>query len=202
MNGQVGRKAIVYAVVEHVAPTVVVETGTHRGATARYLARTTGLPVYTVEVDAPTYRRARRRLRHVANVHPQLGDSRSFLRDLPHAGVPDTATALFYLDAHWWTDLPLLEELKIIEQTWRDWVAIVDDFEVPDDPAYGYDDYGPGKALRPEYLAVAGFPKRRLHVPALPGARESGARRGCVVLGSPGRVDAALGQISLLRRFG
>lgn len=202
MNGQAGRKAIVRAVVARVAPTVVVETGTHRGMTARYLARVTGLPVHTVEVDAPTYARARRRLRHVANVHAQLGDSRAFLRDLPHAGVPETATVLFYLDAHWWANLPLVDELQIIEQTWREWVAVVDDFEVPGDPAYGYDDYGPGKALRPEYLAAAGLSERRLHVPALPGLRESGARRGCVVLGSPGRVDDALSEISLLRRFG
>jgi len=202
MNGQAGRKAIVRAVIERVGPAALIETGTHRGATTRYLSRSTRLPVYTVEVDTRTFERAQRRLRREHNVRLTLGDSRAFLRNLPDAGVPAKTTALFYLDAHWSSELPLREELQIIQAIWTDWVAVIDDFEVPDDPAYGYDDYGPGNALRPEYLSACGFPMDRLRVPTLSGARESGARRGCVVLGSLGRVDDALAAIPLLRRIG
>jgi len=32
---------------------------------------------------------------------------------------------------------------------------MIDDFQVPDDPGYAYDDYGPGKALTPDLVDPA-----------------------------------------------
>jgi len=60
---------------------------------------------------------------------------------------------------------------------------MIDDFEVPGDPGYGFDDYGPGKALTASYLAPA-FREFEPAVayPSLPSSRESGRKRGCVVL--------------------
>jgi hypothetical protein len=62
---------------------------------------------------------------------------------------------------------------------------MIDDFEVADDPGYGFDDYGPGRALTVDYLAgsvVAGW---ELLYPAVSSADEGGSKRGCCVLVSP-----------------
>ena len=61
------------------------------------------------------------------------------------------AALFFYLDAHWNEDLPLAEELDTIFCRSSNPVVMIEDFQVPDDPDYGYDDYGPRKSLNPEY---------------------------------------------------
>lgn len=199
-NGQQGRRAIVEAVITAVEPDVLVETGTYKGSSTEHLARRTKLPVHSVEASPRFHGYSRHRLRGVPGVHLQLGDSRSFLRELGGGPVPRTARPFFYLDAHWGDDLPLAEELQIIESTWTTWAVMVDDFQVTGDAGYLYDDYGPGKALTVEYAVSAGIPIERLHVPTLPSSEETGARHGCTVIGSPGAIDNLLAGIPLLRR--
>ena len=93
--------------------------------------------------------------------------------------------ALFYLDAHWRNDLPLVEELNIILQSEIDAVVMIDDFKVPFDAGYGYDDYGLGKSLRLEILAYLASMNVRIFFPRLAAAEETGAVRGvCVLSGS------------------
>jgi hypothetical protein len=66
---------------------------------------------------------------------------------------------------------------------WPGAVEAIDDFQVPGDPEYVYDDYGAGKALTPAYIApmverfglVEFFPSTRAK-------EETGLRRGCIVL--------------------
>lgn len=60
-----------------------------------------------------------------------------------------------YLDAHWGEDLPLAEKLEIVFSWDSDAIVMIDDFQVPDDPGYAYDDYGPGKALTPDLVDPA-----------------------------------------------
>jgi hypothetical protein len=113
-----------------------------------------------------------------------------------------TASNLFiYLDAHWNADLPLADELDIVFNACPPAVVMVDDFQVPDDPGYGYDDYGPGQALTADYIApaVEAFALMPFY-PATPAAEERGARRGCVVLVRRGVHTAALASLGLLRR--
>ncbi|MGH7488291.1 MAG: hypothetical protein ACREMY_22235, partial [bacterium] len=62
-------------------------------------------------------------------------------------------------------------------------VLMIDDFQVPGDPGYSFDDYGPGKALTSEYLPeLNGW---GLFYPCAPSSSETGARRGCAVLATP-----------------
>ena len=90
-----------------------------------------------------------------ADVTVQLGDSRQFL--LLHAERPtvNTDAVFVYLDAHWQEDLPLAEELRIVASVWTRCVVMVDDFQVPGDSGYAYDDYGPGLALTEDYLPTS-----------------------------------------------
>jgi hypothetical protein len=109
---------------------------------------------------------------------------------------------LFYLDAHCGEDLPLSEEVAKIFSSCPEAVVMIDDFQVPDDNRYGYDDYGVGKALTREYIRplVSQFQLAEFY-PSTPSAGESGLRRGCIVIArNRGLVDE-LSRILLLRRW-
>jgi prefoldin subunit 5 len=59
---------------------------------------------------------------------------------------------------------------------------MIDDFEVPSDPGYGFDDYGPGKCLSLSLLSWAKELGCRFFFPTVPAADETGERRGaCLV---------------------
>ena len=99
------------------------------------------------------------------------------------ATLPARSRVLFYLDAHWKDDLPLVEELRIITGSDLQWVVMIDDFKVPFDDGYSYDDYGPGKALNLDLLS---FLKDRstFFFPRPHSSEETGAVRGTCVLAS------------------
>jgi hypothetical protein len=199
MNGQSGRQQLVRQLVAMVDPAAVVETGTYRATTTEFLAHVTGGPVYTVESERRFFEYARRRCSHNRSIQLSLGDSRGFLGRLAADPQVPKKTVLFYLDAHWDTDLPLAEELTVITEHWTDPVVVIDDFAVPGDPGYGFDDYGPGRALTLDYLPQAAMGGMTALFPALRSTLESGARRGCVVLASLDRAAALLSALPLRR---
>jgi hypothetical protein len=190
LNGQIHRQRMVQALIRNLPLHAIVETGTYRGTTTAYLASVTSLPIYTVEVDRRTLGFSFAMLRHCNNVRRYCGDSRRFLRRL--AVMPDLAhkTVLFYLDAHGNGELPLADEIDIIFNHWRRAVVLIDDFQVPDDDGYGYDNYGPGKALTRDYIepAIRAF-SLRTFFPSVKSKGETGAKRGSVTLAAdPGLI--------------
>jgi len=200
-NGQEFRLALFHCLIERLSPGAIVETGTHFGTTTECLAAS-GRPVFTIEGDLRLYGFATARLRKRQNVVLVHGDSRTALRRLFDGPLHALAcgTLFFYLDAHWKADLPLAEELEIVFGGCKGAVAMVDDFQVPGDSAYGYDDYGPGRALALDYIAPAiGKHGLAAFYPSTPGAQESGARRGFVVLARNAVQGDTLSSIPLLR---
>ena len=105
-----------------------------------------------------------------------------------------------YLDAHWNDDLPLAEELEIVFGACPNAIVMVDDFQVPFDAGYRYDDYGVGRVLTANYIEpiVAAHGLRILY-PSTPSVHETGARRGCVVLSKNTALALALTSLPLLR---
>ena len=199
-NGQAGRQAIFEAVTRHMRFESIVETGTYLGNTTGWMNHVTGLPVHTSEINRYFHLLACRRLAARNQISLELGDSIDFLRRL--AASPITAQRVyFYLDAHWYESLPLAEELRLIAQHWRNFVVMVDDFEVPGDAGYGFDDYGFRRSLS---MNCFGKTFRELglaaYCPSLPSSQETGSRSGCVLLAKAGS-DAAreLDTLSLLR---
>lgn len=192
LNGQEGRQRMVRDLARTVKFDEVVETGSFRGNSTEFFAYVTGLPVHTIEADPRFFQYAAKRLAPCSQVTVEQGDSRPFLRRL--ADRPERRTSLFYLDAHWQEDLPLREEVEIIAAGWDRGVVVIDDFEVPDDPGYTFDDYGPGKRLCVDYLPDVGW---KLFFPSLASAEETGGRRGCAVLASPALADQVDGIASL-----
>jgi hypothetical protein len=201
-NGQKGRIDIFNSIMANIKPSFLVETGAFRGTTTRFMAESSKLPVFTVECNPRNFGFASQNLWSLRNVHLEQGDSRCFLRKIFLAKNLSAGPAFVYLDAHWFDDLPLADELKIIFSSQECAVVLVDDFEVPDDDGYGYDDYGPGKALTTDYLeALRVRFGLALFFPSLSADDETGAKRGCVVIASDPDLVACLRQLPILREW-
>jgi hypothetical protein len=186
LNGQLGRERIVRDLMRQIRFDAVVETGTFRAGSTRFFASEFNLPVYSVERNEVFYDYAKLAMRPFASTtHLSLGDSRDFLRKL--AADPNLTNKLmfFYLDAHWDDDLPLRAEVSIIRSAWEGAVVMIDDFQVPGDGGYAYDDYGPSKRLALSLLQPLNSLKVEVFFPRMPSSEETGGRRGCVVLADP-----------------
>jgi predicted O-methyltransferase YrrM len=203
-NGQKARQDLFRHLLQACRPAAIVETGTYRGSSTDFMAECSKLPVYSVEADARNYGFAKMRLRKHHNVKLSLGDSREFITKFieVEANKYTSRALLFYLDAHWSDDLPLFDEVAKIVSSFSQAVLMIDDFQVPDDNGYGYDDYGVGKALIRDYIAalVSQFELAEFY-PRTPSAAESGGRRGCVVITRNPTLIEALEGISLLRKW-
>jgi hypothetical protein len=216
-NGQTARQALLVDLVAKTRPHAIVETGTSLGATTELMSLT-GLPVFSIELYPRHYGFARLRLLGKRNIKLLYGDSRtglSKLLDGPLQALADR-TVFFYLDAHGhvYEDLPLAEEIDIVLSRCLSAVIMIDDFEVPWDTGYGYDDYGPGNALVWDYIkpAIAAH-QLRAYYPSTPSALDYPStpmaaaglavpgrlRRGCVVLAKENCHQAALTSMALLR---
>lgn len=199
-NAQCARETLVRELMAQYRPAHIVETGTFRGATTEAFASMPGVTVWSCEVMAAYHWYCRRRLCHLANTHLLLGDSRTLLRQLAARSEITAAPCLFYLDAHWYSDLPLPEEIEIIRTHWRSAVIVVDDFQVPGDAGYLYDDYGPGARLTLDWLDPRVLDGYDVYFPRCPSAWESGAQRGCMTL-AWGEARGAARRCSLLTQF-
>lgn len=118
----------------------VVETGTCDGNTSIALARVFPF-VHTIEVVEASYLRVKEKFSHIPNIECHLGSSEIVLQEI----LPTIADkrALFYLDAHWDSFWPLLDELEEISKTHQDnCIIVIDDFKVPGRRDIYYDAYG------------------------------------------------------------
>jgi hypothetical protein len=200
-NAQTARQSLFWEIIANIRPYAIIETGTCFGTTTEFMSRT-GLPVYSIEASPRYYRIARARLWRKRNIQLLCGDSRTALRKLFDGPLhPLCSRALFfYLDAHWNVDLPLAEEIDIVFRQCPSAVVMIDDFRVPSDAGYGYDDYGPGKALVSDYIQPAVLAHHLgAFYPSSPSAVESGARRGCIVLAKEAWLGPVLASMPLLR---
>lgn len=200
-NDQSMRKDLFDTIVRSLDPAAIVETGAYRGSTTEYIAVNYGIRTFACEIDPYSYGYVRARLFRSSKVSIKRRDSRIFLKTLfgRPAELP-VGKILFYLDAHWGEDLPLAEEIDLIFSHRPDAIVMIDDFQVPWDSGYGFDNYGIGKALIPEYILglveqyslVQMYPTVELH-------EETGARRGCVLLASNAEIVTKLKDIQMLR---
>jgi hypothetical protein len=200
-NDQPARQALFRDIIVNVRPRAIVETGTYLGTTTEFMAGT-GVPIYSIEADSRNYGFARARFWRRRNITLLQGDSRKALRRLLDGPLRALASSslFFYLDAHWNDDLPLAAEIELIFSRCLLAIIMIDDFQVPFDAGYAYDDYGPGKALIASYIAPA-VCKYQLQAfyPSTPSFAESGLRRGCVVLAKESVHRKALSSIPWLR---
>jgi predicted O-methyltransferase YrrM len=198
-NGQLVRKQIFRDMLAKFPFEVILETGTWTGNTSAFMAETSHLPVHTCELNPRFHAVARMRLKGIKGVEFTLADSRSFLEQAAQSELTGKF-AFFYLDAHWYQDLPLWRELDIIERAWKKFVVMIDDFRVPGDDGYRYDAYGPNKTLSIEFLDdIMRSRNLAAFYPSAPSRQETGHKRGCVVITREGELAAKCREIASVR---
>jgi hypothetical protein len=91
---------------------------------------------------------------------------------------------LFYLDAHWYSELPLVEELRTILKHTESCIIVIDDFRVPEDSNFGFDRYDrtvlEWKLI--QQVLVDSDCSTAAYLPAYPGSLEVGDRRGWILI--------------------
>lgn len=179
-NGQIHRLRMVERLLKSGIVDRIVETGSFRGDTTEFLACTFPGLVITIEENVEYAKFTSIRLRRKKNVRVMCGDSAMLLREALR--VEPAGTTFVYLDAHWGRKLPLRDELLAVKECEFPVVVMIDDFEVPGDTGYGFDEYGEVGRLSWPYIAdlVTGW--FTVFWPAVSSTQESGARRGCCVL--------------------
>jgi hypothetical protein len=127
--------------------TAFAETGTFRGYSTELIAsRFPKLPIFTSEVYEPSYRIAKAALNKYPNVTAELRSSDEFLQKLLESDALGKFP-LFFLDAHWQRYWPLRAELAHIAATSLPAVIVIDDFQVPGQPQFGFDVDGGGEVV-------------------------------------------------------
>lgn len=181
-NGQVSRHKQIQQISNVVKPDVAIETGTFLGTSTPYLSTMVSGDTYTIEFVAKYAKKARMRFEsEFQNLRITLieGNSVKEIQSLLK-NIPSTSTILAYLDAHWEKDLPTAQELNELLQWGNNWVAVIDDFKVPGDDSYGFDQYG--ELVVDQSLIPQGV---RLMVPNQSAKSESGARKGTAYVFGP-----------------
>lgn len=200
-NGQKSRKAMFIEIQSHIQFDAIVETGTFKGTTTRFLHKSSNLPVHTVEYDARHFGFAKARFLTNSKIITNLLDSRLFLKKLINSHQLNNAKLFFYLDAHWGEDIPLIEELVLIFNHWNDAVVMIDDFEVVDDKGYTFDDYGNGNALTLDYISTPELNELKVFYPLASSEIETGEKRGCLILTKSKEMIHKLENVNSLRKW-
>jgi hypothetical protein len=185
MNHDFVRTSIVLRLLESLSIDAFVETGTHLGRTCFLIASQTHLPIFSSEVNDRYMRVARWLLKCFGSrIHLSNMDSVQFL----HAWIAHEhfKRPLFYLDAHWYSKLPLVEELRVILESVESFVIVIDDFRVPGDIRFGFDRYGKTVlewSLIEQVLVQSGR-QMVAYSPAYPSSLEVGDCRGWILIAS------------------
>lgn len=181
-NGQIARHKQIQEIANSINPDVAIETGTFLGTSTPYLASMVSGRTFTFEFVPKYAEKARLRFQSEfsdLNIALIEGNSVIELHKLLKT-IPPSSMILAYLDAHWEKELPTAKELNEL-LLWGDkWVAVIDDFKVPGDNSYSFDQYG--ELAVDQSLVPNGV---RLFVPAQSATSESGARRGTAYIFGP-----------------
>ena len=177
-NGQLVRASKVSQIIDEIRPFAILETGTYHGTTTQFLASIADCKIYTIEFDQHTASLAVEMFVRTGSsdqIEVHLGDSARVTPEIVSGLNIFDKPILAYLDAHWGNELPLASELKALAKWRGPCVIVIDDFEVPKFPKYGFDVYGEtriGPGIIPRNYPF------NLYVPNKSHLGETGARRG------------------------
>lgn len=114
---------------------LIIETGTYLGGTTRRLC--SFAPVISVEIDPNNFKQALKNLvgcNADVKLNSSVGQLKMVLPTVKNKNI------LFFLDAHWQSYCPLLDELQVIADNGIKPVIVIHDFKVPGKD-FGYDSY-------------------------------------------------------------
>ncbi len=177
-NGQAVRWNTISAISRAFEPNVAIETGTFLGSSTPYISSLTSGKTYSIEINEESFEKTSRRFRlnhSDRDIELILGDSAKKIREVLAKLDPVSTRVIAYLDAHWLDAIPTTDELLALVEWGGAWVAVIDDFKVPQDAGYGFDHYGTkiiGAEIVPVNCGISIF------VPSVPSVRETNAKRG------------------------
>jgi hypothetical protein len=162
-----------------------VETGSGHGHTAGFVRRVFGVPVFTCDINILHYFISRAHLFWANQIEFHRLDSPEFLRRVCSEAVIGS-NPIFYLDAHWYSHVPLANELQVIADDCCRGIVVIDDFFVPTDARFGYDQY-PGFRIDMDVINSTIKMRRKnnvqVYLPAYGADRETGSNvRGFAVV--------------------
>jgi hypothetical protein len=127
----------------------VIETGGYLGATTKQFSKMLNvIRVYTIEINKEYTNKYPETFKNFYNISITSGDSAIKLWELINTLkiqrriTPEARDVLFYLDAHWGGETPLLKELSHIAYFGLKPIIAIHDFKVPNNENLGFDVYG------------------------------------------------------------
>jgi len=177
-NGQSKRMSVIWQIAKDFNPTLGIETGTFLGSSTPYLASMVSGEMYTIEIEEQTALLAKERFEKnhkSSKIILVVGDSVEKISEILKKTDPRDARILAYLDAHWYKAIPTTSEIEALINWGGSWIAVIDDFKVPDDEGYRFDAYESieiSKDILPNNDSLC------LYVPIIPSGQETGRRKG------------------------
>ena len=200
-NGQEFRQGMFLEIIHNFELDLIIETGTYRGTTTEFLSKHFSKLILTIESNKRFFVFSKLRFLFNSNIKLFIGDSRLFLlKNLKDTNF-QSKYIFYYLDAHCNEDFPIIEELKIIFNQCEHSIVMIDDFQVPNDYGYKYDDYGHGKILSLKLLDQLENVKVFSFFPTQNSDKETGAKRGSVILTNSYDIKNKLLKLKSLRFF-
>jgi hypothetical protein len=154
----------------------VIETGSCLFTTTKWFSRNFS-KVYTFEINPEFYNIGKTKVEDSEHVESHNTDSVSGLKSIIGSL---SGQSLFFLDAHWGENCPLLDELDVISGCKIPPIIAIHDFKT-DDPSFGFDSYG-NREFDLNYINLALmkiYPKGFDYYYNLKGA---GAKRGLIYI--------------------
>jgi len=188
-NGQQIRLKIVDTIISEFKPKKIIETGTWIGNTLEYFLKHE-IPTYTAEIEKKYYYFSKARFPDNYFLNIFNCNSVEMLGKLDKFNEPVFA----YLDAHWYSDLPLNKELShlaLFDET----IVLIDDFKVPNNSKWKYDSY---KNTDLTIDAVSIPTNFSIFFPNYEPDSDGGSKTGCMFLAKGSNAKKILTDISLL----
>jgi hypothetical protein len=131
---------------------VSIETGSCFYSTSKWLAKNFE-KVYTVEINEEYSKLGKHKIENLNNVHFEVGNSWEFLNKIFQTHILPSDKCIFFLEAHWGSHCPLLDELREISKikTTQPPVITIHDFYNGNEK-FGYDSYH-NKIFDLEYIS-------------------------------------------------
>jgi len=182
LNGQENRKKIITKILTKIKFDLIVETGTEYGFSTKYFSQFSN-KIMSIEKSKPIFFMAKNNLIGEKNIKLILNDSKNLNLILNNEDInPESeSTVFFYLDAHAEDDYPLIEEISLILNKFKNFILVIDDFEIPGDDGYGYDSYR-GRKLNIKFIKKLLSKKEYIFFPNVHSSNETGRLRGYVLI--------------------
>ena len=176
-NGQSRRLSNFFVIGAYLRPKFAIETGTFVGTSTHLFSGLGVEKTFSIEIVEKYALIARNRLKKLIDqgrIEIILGSSVDHIAQILE-GISKDQPVIAYLDAHWHDYLPTTQELIALIQWGGPFVAVIDDFQIPDFPGYGFDSYA-GNSVGPETIPV--HADISLWMPSESQEYETGALRG------------------------